>query len=114
VVKNFSGDPIVLHSPTGKESFDVIETNDKIGIDYTKTPTGFTALMTIPLEVIGWKPESGKNVKLDIGYIYGNAGGMQATLRSYWTNNGFASQILNDVPNESRLEPAEWGMAEVE
>lgn len=34
--------------------------------------------------------------------------------RSYWSNNGFSANVLNDVPNESKLEPAEWGEAEVE
>jgi len=29
-------------------------------------------------------------------------------------NNSFSANVTNDVPNESRLEPAEWGMAVVE
>jgi hypothetical protein len=34
--------------------------------------------------------------------------------RSYWSNNGFSANVLNDLPNESKLVPAEWGEAEVE
>jgi hypothetical protein len=46
--------------------------------------------------------------------IFGNAAGTQAALRAYWTNNSFSANVTNDIPNESRLEPAEWGTATVE
>jgi hypothetical protein len=29
-------------------------------------------------------------------------------------NNSFSANVVNDVPNESRLEPAQWGKATVE
>ena len=51
---------------------------------------------------------------MDVGYIFGNAGGTQAGLRAYWHNNGFTANVVNDTPNESRLEPALWGTARVE
>lgn len=113
-VKGFNGEPIVLRSPTGTESFDAIEVVDNIGLDYRKTADGFTAIVTVPLSLLGWKPEPGKSVRMDIGYIYGNAGGTIATARSYWRNNGFSANVLKDVPNESRLVPNEWGEAIVE
>jgi len=40
--------------------------------------------------------------------------GTQAALRAYWTNNSFSANVTADIPNESRLEPAEWGTAMVE
>jgi hypothetical protein len=40
--------------------------------------------------------------------------GTQAALRAYWTNNSFSANVTADIPNESRLEPAEWGTANVE
>jgi len=113
-VKGFTGQPIVLSSPANKESFDIIETTDKVGLQYAKTQSGFTATVTIPLELIGWTPKPGQNVQLDFGYIFGNAAGSEASLRAYWTNKGFSAGVLHDTPNESRLEPAEWGTATVE
>lgn len=113
-VKDFKGQPIVLTSPANKESFDVIEPTDKVGLQYTKTQAGFSAVVTIPLEVIGWTPKAGQNVKLDFGYIFGNAAGSEASLRAYWTNTGFSAGVLHDIPNEARLEPGEWGTATVE
>lgn len=115
-VTGFQGEPTVLTSPVGKEPFDQIEVSDKITVDYKDNPNlqSFTAVVTIPLDLIGLKPESGKNVKMDFGYIFGNDGGTKAMARSYWKNNGFNANVLNDVPSESRLDPAEWGIAEVQ
>jgi len=115
-VKGFQGEPVVLTSPTGKESFDAIEVSDKIGLELKPKNGGFDALVTIPLELLGWTPwkRSGEAVRLDFGYIFGNTSGTQAALRAYWCNNGREANILNDVPSESRLTPAEWGNATVE
>jgi len=46
--------------------------------------------------------------------LCGNATGSQVSLRAYWINNSFSANVTNDVPNESRLEPHEWGTATVE
>jgi hypothetical protein len=51
---------------------------------------------------------------MDVGYIYGNANGTQSMKRSYWHNNSFTANIVNDIPNESRLQPGEWGKVNVE
>jgi len=48
------------------------------------------------------------------GVIFGDAAGTQAALRAYWTNNSFSANVTADMPNESRIEPAEWGTATVE
>jgi hypothetical protein len=113
-IKEFKGEPTVLRSPTGTESFDAIEIVDSVGLDYRKTADGFTAVVTVPLTLLGWTPLPGKSVRMDVGYIFGNAGGVSATARAYWRNNGFAANVLKDVPNESRLVPSEWGEAVVE
>lgn len=113
-VKGFQGTPIVLSSPTGQESFDAIEVTNAVQLDYRKQEGAFTATVTIPLAVLGWTPQPGSSVRLDLGYIFGNSTGMKATGRLYWSNTGFAAGILNDIPTESRLVPGEWGEAVVE
>ncbi len=113
-VAGYTSERIVLKSPTGEEPFDVIEVLDTVALDYAKTADGFRATVTVPLAVLGWKPKSGQTVKLDVGYLFGNAPGTQAAARAYWMNNGFSANVVNDIPNESRLEPAEWGSATVE
>ncbi len=113
-VAGFEGDPIVLRSPTGTEPFDSIEQTDRVGLEYARTETGFSALVTVPLDLIGWQPVAGQTVRMDVGYIFGNSEGTRAAIRAYWNNNSFSANVVDDIPNESRLEPAEWGGAEVE
>ncbi len=109
-VKDYKSQPIKLVSPTGSETFDAIEATDRISLqDYAETADGFSVTAVIPLDLIGWKPEAGKEVRMDLGYVFGNADGTQAVLRAYWTNDSFTANVLNDIPHESRLEPGEWG-----
>jgi DNA-binding beta-propeller fold protein YncE len=113
-VAGFTGTPVVLTSPTGKESFDRISVVETIGLDYAKTGTGFTATVTIPQEAFGLKLAAGQQLKLDLGYIFGNRGGTNTAIRAYLYNNTFTANVVDDVPHESRLEPAEWKAAKVE
>jgi hypothetical protein len=113
-VADFKGEPIILKSPTGTESFDSIEVINTFTLDYKKGTNGFTATVTLPLTTINWKPLPGKTIKMDLGYLFGNDMGTQCAARAYWMNNGFSANVTNDIPNESRLEPAEWGTALVE
>ena len=47
-------------------------------------------------------------------YIFGNAEGTRTAIRAYLYNNSFSANVVDDIPNESRLEPEGWGMASVE
>jgi hypothetical protein len=113
-VKGFRGQPVVLRSPTGQESFDAIEVSDKVRLDYRKSPAGFNALVTIPLSVLRWAPQPSSAVRLDLGYLFGNATGNQCAQRAYWSNTSATAGIIGDVPSEGRLEPHQWGTATVE
>ncbi len=113
-VKDFAGQPIVLTSPTGQESFDRIEVVESVGLEYRKTGTGFVATVTIPHALSGLAPAPGQSLKLDLGYIYGNKEGTRTAIRSYVFNNSFSANVVDDIPNESRLEPGQWGTATVE
>jgi hypothetical protein len=113
-VKGFTGEPTVLVSPTGKESFDSIEVVGSVTLQYKKTAEGFEATATIPLALLGWTPKPGASVRMDLGYLFGNPAGSQVAARAYWANTGFSAGVVYDIPNESRLEPAEWGTATVE
>jgi hypothetical protein len=113
-IKDFKGRAVVLKSPTGQESFDGIETTDKVRLEYQKTSPGFIAVATIPLSVLGWKPQPHSALRLDLGYLFGNATGNQCAQRAYWSNTSPTAGIIGDVPSESRLEPRQWGTATVE
>ena len=114
-VKDFKGEPTVFNSPTGKESFDEIRFLENVALTTEKTDKGFRAKVAIPLEALRLKLEPGQKVKMDVGYIFGNAQGVgKAVRRAYLANNSFSANVVDDIPNEARLEPKEWGEASVE
>jgi hypothetical protein len=78
----YTGERIILKSPTGQEPFDAIEVLDTVALDYAKTAEGFRATATIPLAVLGWKPKSGQTVKLDVGYLFGRHRGQPLIIDS--------------------------------
>jgi hypothetical protein len=120
-VAGFTGEPTVLNSPTGKESFDEIRFLEGFPLAVEKTDRGFRATASLPLAELGLdaapglKLGPGAKLKMDLGYVFGNAQGAgKAVRRAYLFNNSFAANVVDDIPNESRLEPQEWGEATVE
>ncbi|MBS3764634.1 MAG: hypothetical protein KGZ25_15150, partial [Planctomycetes bacterium] len=113
-VKDFKGDPIVLESPVDRSEIDSIEEVEEVELDYKKHSGGFTATVTVPQKFLGWTPRPGTAVKMDLGYIFGNKTGTNAVKRTYWSDNSFEANVVDDIPDESRLRPAEWGTAVVE
>ncbi len=114
-VKDFKGEPTVFNSPTGKESFDEIRFLDDVALTTEKTDKGFHARVALPLDALRLELKPGLKLKMDLGYIFGNAQGVgKAVRRAYLFNNSFSANVIDDIPNESRLEPKEWGEATVE
>jgi len=114
-VKDFKGEPTVFNSPTGKESFDEIRFLENVALKDEKTDKGFRAQVALPLEALRLELKPGQKLKMDLGYIFGNAQGVgKAVRRAYLSNNSFSANVIDDIPNEARLEPKEWGEAVVE
>ncbi len=61
--------------------------------------------ISIPLATLGLKPETGAQIKGDIGILRGN--GFQTLQRVYWANK--TTGITADVPSEAELTPRLWG-----
>jgi len=51
---------------------------------------------------------------MDLGYIFGNEAGDSALARAYWFNRSWLSRMVQDAPDESRIEPSQWGVATIE
>jgi len=62
----------------------------------------------------GLAPKPGAKIALVVGYLFGNSEGTTVAARACWQSNSFTANVTNDIPLESRLEPAEWGEALVE
>ncbi len=115
-VAGFEGEPdMVYRSPTGQERFDRISEIEGLELKYKKGNGGFEATVTIPLASIGLgQLKPGQKILMDVGYIFGNAEGTRTGVRAYTHNSGFSAGVVNDIPNESRIEPRYWGIATVE
>ena len=61
--------------------------------------------ISVPLALLGLKPEHGLRHGFDIGVLRGN--GSETTARVYWSNK--ATGITADVPSEAELQPRFWG-----
>ena len=115
-VTGFTGLPVTLTSPTGSETFDSIAATERVTLrNWRRTAQGFEVTAVVPLELLGLSPlVPGSQLRLDVGYIFGDTGGANAAVRAYWHNNSFTANVVNDIPHESRLEPSQWGEATVE
>ncbi|MGE5608667.1 MAG: NHL repeat-containing protein [Bacillota bacterium] len=61
--------------------------------------------LSVPLALMGLKPQPGMSIRGDIGVLRGN--GFQTLQRVYWNNK--ATGITSDVPSEAELCPWLWG-----
>ena len=60
---------------------------------------------SIPLSVLGLKPQAGTTIRGDVGVLRGT--GFETVQRSYWTNK--ATGLTSDIPSEAELTPHLWG-----
>lgn len=100
-------DKIPFSSPWRTITFDKVEDiSDRVQL--AAGPEGDFEI-SVPLEVLGFKPAPGGKLRGDIGILQGN--GSETTARLYWSNK--ASGIVTDVPAEAQLTPALWGTWEI-
>jgi hypothetical protein len=97
-----------------EESFDRIEEFEAFEMRHEETSAGFEATVTIPLDTIDLELVPASTVRGDVGYIFDGSQGETATARAYWSNDGFEANVVDDVPDESRLNPEHWGDITVE
>ncbi len=62
--------------------------------------------LSIPWAALGMKPEKGKTLRGDVGFILSNDVGTENVARVYWSNQD--TNLVNDLPSEAILQPARW------
>lgn len=102
-------EPKTFSSPTGTVSFDRVQMLETAEVAMQKTDTGYELEAQVPLADIGWKP--GTPLRGDVGVLFGTEGGGRTILRSYYANKD--TMVVEDVPSEARLAPANWTVMEV-
>jgi hypothetical protein len=98
-------------SPVMSIAFDRVELLQSARVMVHKTNRGYLLEAAIPLAVIGLKPEKGMKLRGDVGFVSSDAAGTINTARTYLFNKKTA--LVNDLPGEAILAPAEWGEIEV-
>lgn len=71
----------------------------------------FVVEAAVPLELLGWKPRGGQQLRMDWGVLT-SPDGNQVKQRLYWANK--AATGTSDEAVEARLEPAHWGHMRIE
>ena len=101
------GSKKVYTSPVGDKVFDEVRQLDSAEVTVEKQGRGYRIEATIPLGELGLKPEPGKEIRGDIGFISSDAAGRINTARTYWSNQ--ETNLVNDEPIEASLKPSAWG-----
>jgi hypothetical protein len=104
--------PRDFRSPTGAETFARVLCLETARVVIGRSERGYRLEAAVPLAELGLKPVPGTALRGDLGVIFSDAGGSRNALRAYRFNSDTA--IVNDIPSEARLQPAQWGAVRVE
>ncbi|MCM8542327.1 MAG: hypothetical protein NE328_18805, partial [Lentisphaeraceae bacterium] len=99
--------PVTFASPWRSETVDSVEKLEDAKIEVRVNGDSYEVEAAIPLKSLGIERLSGLTIKGDFGAIYGDDKGTINFLRNYWSNK--ATGLVNDVPGEIMLNPANWG-----
>jgi len=99
-------------SPTGQEAFERVALLDLAHVAIQRTEKGYVLEAAVPLAAIAFAPKAGVKTKADLGVLFSNDGGGRTIRRAYIANKETA--IIEDVPSEARLQPANWATLVVE
>ena len=104
--------PKTFASPTGRAVFERVEVIAGAQVAVTRTDTGYVLEAAVPLESIGFVPAPGMTARGDVGVLFGTDGGGRTILRAYYANKD--TSVIEDIPSEARLTPANWTALEVQ
>ncbi|MEI6518857.1 MAG: FlgD immunoglobulin-like domain containing protein [bacterium] len=101
-------DSVVFQCPWRNEKVDSVKKLDSAQIVIARAGDSYNVEAAVPLSELGLDAASfGKQLRGDLGIIYGDADGTTNIYRNYWSNQ--ATALINDVPGEIMLTPNMWG-----
>ena len=123
VISQFEGKPVAVlmkpyvdnpvkeesinyHSPVGDKFFQQVKIIESAKIDVKVKGNSYEVTASIPWSVLGFKPEAGKSIRGDVGFILSDNDGRINTARIYWSNR--LTNLVNDLPFEAWLNPDQW------
>jgi len=100
-------EPISFSSPWRSEKIAAVTRLSDAKITTQPRDDGYTVVANLPLADLGLPATGAAHLQGDFGVIYGDAAGTIDLLRSYWSNRD--TGLVNDVPGEAAIAPANWG-----
>lgn len=94
-------------SPWRSFTFDRVVTLRDVKLATGPIKGGYLVEAAIPWKDLGITPQSGLELKADVGALFADAGGTTTIARQYWSNR--QTGLVNDVPGEADLTPQLWG-----
>jgi sugar lactone lactonase YvrE len=105
--------PLLYTSPTGQEPFERVAQLEHVTASVEKRPDGYRLIATIPWQDLHIAPPAAfTSMQGDLGVLLSDASGTRVALRRYLFNQD--TGITNDVPNEVRINAANWGVISFE
>jgi len=104
--------PRTFSSPTGTAEFERVQLLTEARVAVTRTETGYVLEAAVPLGALGFAPAPGMTTRGDVGVVFGTDGGGRTILRAYYANQD--TSVIEDIPSEARLAPANWTTLEVQ
>jgi sugar lactone lactonase YvrE len=102
--------PIEFTSPWRGAQVDHVEQLTDVKIEVKTSGGGYVIEAKVPLAALRLEPSG--TLRADFGVTYGDAGGTDTQLRSYWANQ--ATMLMDDIPGEILLHPNLWGELHLE
>ncbi len=104
--------PKTFTSPTGQETFERVAVLDAAQVAVQRSDKGYVLEAAVPLSAIGFSPRPGTKTRADLGVLFSNDGGGRTVRRAHVANQD--TSIVEDVPSEARLQPANWATLSME
>ena len=104
--------PIEFTSPWRGAKVDDVRRLSTADLAVKKESFGYTVTARLPLAELGLSLQPNTSLRADFGVTFGDDGGTDVNLRSYWSNQ--ATGLVDDIPGEIMLSPNLWGELKVQ
>ena len=112
-VVNEGKQPREFRSPSGRTMLDRVDVLADVKMAFAKTDRGYRFEAAIPLETLGLAGlPAGTKIGLDFAISFSDPAGQVNAAKMYWGRN--AAGMVYDIPSETRIEPATWGVGVLE
>ncbi len=94
-------------SPVSTFDFEQVGVTDRVKSEVVLRDGNYRVTLSIPWTEIGLTPKPGLKLRGDVGIIYSDTAGKMNVSRVYWANQN--TGLVNDIPNEAKLNPGALG-----